>query len=109
MLAGRAVALSLTNPELHAYECPLAVAPGGAPEVVPNWQDTHAMHTNTCVSHLGKWIRTDLGARGSKWFVALLATSALSASFEDLMRFLESGATAPQVSARMQPLYKPYA
>ena len=42
------------------YERALAVTPGGTPEVVPNWQDTHAMHTNTCVSHLGKWIRTDL-------------------------------------------------
>ena len=49
--------------ELHAYERPLAVTPGGTPEVVPNWQDTHVMHTTTCASHLGKWIRTDLGAR----------------------------------------------
>ena len=49
--------------EMHAYERPLAVTPGGTLEVVPNWQDTHAMHTNTCVSQLGKWIRTDLGVR----------------------------------------------
>ena len=49
--------------EMHAYERPLAVTPGGIPEVVPKWQDTHAMRADTCVSQLGKWIRTDLGAR----------------------------------------------
>ena len=49
--------------EMHAYERSLAVTPGGTPEVVPTWQDTHAMHTDTCVFPLGNWIRTDLGLR----------------------------------------------
>ena len=31
--------------DLHVYERPLAVTPFGTPEVVPDWQDTHAMHT----------------------------------------------------------------
>ena len=50
--------------ELHAYERPLAVSPFGTPELVPDWQDTHAMQAS--VSHdtrLGKWVRTDLGVR----------------------------------------------
>ena len=49
--------------DLHAYERPLAVAPFGTPEVVPDWQDTHAMHALTHHSSFGKWIRTDLGVR----------------------------------------------
>ena len=78
--------------EMHAYERPLAVTPGGTLEIVPNWQDTRAMHAITCASQLGKWIRTEvcvpfrawvrIASRGNKWFVALLATSALSASLK---------------------------
>ena len=30
---------------------------------MPDWQDTHAMHTLLDASSLGKWIRTDLGVR----------------------------------------------
>ena len=49
--------------DLHVYERPLAVTPFGTPEVVPDWQDTHAMHTLIGNPSLGKWIRTDLGVR----------------------------------------------
>ena len=48
---------------LQVYERPLAVTPFGTPEDVPDWQETHAMHTLTKQSHFGKWIRTDLGVR----------------------------------------------
>ena len=43
--------------DLHSYERPLAVSLFGTPELVPDWQDTHAMML------LGRWIRTDLGVR----------------------------------------------
>ena len=33
--------------DLHVYERPLAVRPFGAPEHVPDWQDTHAMSALT--------------------------------------------------------------
>ena len=49
--------------ELQVYERPLAVTPFGAPEVVPDWQDTHAMHAFLGDRCLGHWIRTDLGVR----------------------------------------------
>ena len=49
--------------DLHVYERPLAVTPFGTPEAVPDWQDTHAMHTLIGNPSLGKWIRTDLGVR----------------------------------------------
>ena len=49
--------------DLHASERPLAVTPFGIPEVVPDWQDTHAMHAHTHHSSFGKWIRADLGVR----------------------------------------------
>ena len=46
--------------ELQVYEGPLAITPFGVPEVVPDWQDTHAMHAflgDRCQC-LGQWIRT---------------------------------------------------
>ena len=46
---------------LHSYERPLAVTPSGYPDVVPDWQDTHAMQIHANHSHLGKCFRTDLG------------------------------------------------
>ena len=49
--------------DLHVYERPLAVTPFGTPEVVPDWQDTHAMRAFIGDPCLGKWIRTDLGVR----------------------------------------------
>ena len=49
--------------ELKAYERPLAVTPFGTPEVVPNWQETHAMQAFLGDRCLGQWIRTDLGVR----------------------------------------------
>ena len=49
--------------DLHVYERPLAVTPFGTPEVVPDWQDTHAMHTLLGHPRLGKWVCTDLGVR----------------------------------------------
>ena len=49
--------------DLQVYERPLAVTPFGTPEVVPDWQDTHAMHAFLGDPCLGKWIRTDLGVR----------------------------------------------
>ena len=49
--------------ELDAYERPLAVTPFGAPEHVPDWQESHAMGACVPPSHLGRWIRTDLGIR----------------------------------------------
>ena len=49
--------------DLQVYERPLAVTPFGTPEVVPDWQDTHAMHAFFGDHCLGKWIRTDLGVR----------------------------------------------
>ena len=50
--------------ELHACERPLAVSHFGTPEMVPEWQDTHAMKASVLQrSQLGRWIRTDLGVR----------------------------------------------
>ena len=49
--------------DLQVYERPLAVTPFSAPEDVPNWQDTHVMHSLLHPPCLGKWIRTDLGVR----------------------------------------------
>ena len=49
--------------ELQTYERPLAVTPFGAPELVPDWQDSHAMSAYVPPSCLGHWIRTDLGVR----------------------------------------------
>ena len=49
--------------ELDACERPLAVTPFGAPEHVPDWQESHAMSAYVPPSHLGRWIRTDLGVR----------------------------------------------
>ena len=49
--------------ELQVYERPLAVTPFGAPEVVPDWQATHAMHAFLGYRCFGQWIRTDLGVR----------------------------------------------
>ena len=49
--------------ELQTYERPLAVTPFSAPEHVPDWQDSHAMSAYVPPSHLGHWIRTDLGVR----------------------------------------------
>ena len=49
--------------ELQEYERPLAVTPFGALELVPDWQDSHAMSAYVPPSHLGQWIRTDLGVR----------------------------------------------
>ena len=49
--------------DLQVYERPLAVTPFSAPEVVPDWQDTHAMHASLGDRCLGRWIRTDLGVR----------------------------------------------
>ena len=50
--------------ELHSYEPPLAVSPFGTPELVPDWQDTHAMKAPVLQrSQLGRRIRTDLGVR----------------------------------------------
>ena len=49
--------------ELQSYERSLAVTPSGAPDPVPDWQDTHASHLCAPNARLGKWIRTDLGAR----------------------------------------------
>ena len=49
--------------DLQVYERPLAVTPFGAPEVVPDWQDTHAMHAFLGDRCLGQWVRTDLGVR----------------------------------------------
>ena len=42
-LASQADATNL-DLDLQVYERPLAVTPFGAPEAVPDWQDTHAMH-----------------------------------------------------------------
>ena len=77
--------------DLHAYERPLAVTPFRTPELVPHWQDTHAMQARAHDSRLGKWVRTDLGARTfqglgknsparEQVFVALPATSTPSVS-----------------------------
>ena len=41
----------------------MAVTPFGTPEVVPDWQDTHAMRAFIGDPCLGKWVRTDLGVR----------------------------------------------
>ena len=49
--------------DLQVYERPLAVTPFGVPEVVPDWQDTHAMHAFMGDRCLGQWIQTDLGVR----------------------------------------------
>ena len=49
--------------DLQVYERPLAVTPFGAPEVVPDWKDTHAMHVFLGDRCLGQWVRTDLGVR----------------------------------------------
>ena len=49
--------------ELQAYERPLAVTPFGTPEIVPDWQDSHAMRAYVPPSSLGQWVRTDLGVR----------------------------------------------
>ena len=50
--------------DLHSYERPLAVSPFGTPEMVPDWQDTHAMMLSLPKSpQPGRWIRTDLGVR----------------------------------------------
>ena len=47
--------------DLQVYERPLAVTPFGTPEIVPDWQDSHAMSALVPSSRLGQWIRTDLG------------------------------------------------
>ena len=50
--------------DLHSYERPLAVSPFGTIEHVPDWDDTHVMTLDARPqSRIGKWIRTDLGAR----------------------------------------------
>ena len=49
--------------ELQAYERPLAMTPFGTPELVPDWQDTHAMSAHVPPPYYGQWIRTDLGVR----------------------------------------------
>ena len=49
--------------ELQTYERPLAATPFGAPELVPDWQDSHAMSAYVPPSCLGHWVRTDLGVR----------------------------------------------
>ena len=49
--------------ELQAYERPLAVTPFGTPELVPDWQDSHAMRAYVPALSLGQWVRTDLGVR----------------------------------------------
>ena len=40
--------------ELQAYERPLAVTPFGTPELVPDWQDSHAMSAYVPPSSLGQ-------------------------------------------------------
>ena len=47
----------------HVHERPLAVTPFGAPELVPDWQDSHAMRAYVPPSSLGQWVRTDMGVR----------------------------------------------
>ena len=43
--------------------------PFGTPELVPDWQDTHAMQASASQdTRLGKWIRTDLGVRTFQGF-----------------------------------------
>ena len=42
---------------------PLAVTPFDTPELVPDWQDSHAMRAYVPPSSLGQWVRTDLGVR----------------------------------------------
>ena len=49
--------------DLQAYERPLAVTPFGTPEIVPDWQVSHAMSAYIPPPCLGHWIRTDLGVR----------------------------------------------
>ena len=50
--------------DVHSHERPLAASPFGAPEMVPDWQDAHAMMLSLSKSpQLGRWIRTDLGVR----------------------------------------------
>ena len=50
--------------EMRSYERPLDVSPFGAPEPVPDWQETHAMNAFALKStRLGRWTRTDLGVR----------------------------------------------
>ena len=49
--------------ELQAYERPLAATPFGSPDLVPDWQDSHAMRAYVPPSSLGQWVRTDLGVR----------------------------------------------
>ena len=39
------------------------MTPFGAAELVPDWQDSHAMSAYVPPSYLGQWIRTDLGVR----------------------------------------------
>ena len=78
-LALHADAMDLLELDLHSYERPLAVSPFGTPEVVPDWQDAHAMMLSLSKSpRLGRWIRTGLATRAwarivlpeNRWFVA---------------------------------------
>ena len=49
--------------DLQAYERPLAMTPFGVAELVPDWQESHAMSAYVPPSYLGQWVRTDLGVR----------------------------------------------
>ena len=47
---------------LHSYERPLAVSPFATPEVVPDWQDTHAMSLSLRrYPRLGRWHLSRIG------------------------------------------------
>ena len=69
--------------DLQVYERPLAVTPFGLPEDVPNWQDTHVMHSLLNHAHLGKWIRTDLSSSTEAWWThsALYGSYTFKSSF----------------------------
>ena len=72
--------------DLQVYERPLAVTPFGTPEVVPDWQDTHAMHASleTIVSVRGSariWacvpfrVSAKIAQQENKWFSVSLEIS----------------------------------
>ena len=77
--------------ELQAYERSLAVTPCGTPELVPDWQETHAMSAYVPPPYLGQWVRTDLGVR------ALQGLGKNAPKREQVMRRLTRDAHTHQV------------
>ena len=88
--------------ELQVYERPLAVTPFGAPEVVPDWQETHAMHAFLGDRCLGQWVRTDLGVRALQGLgrngptrEQVVRSITKDLHTRPVVRFSSSGAVAP--------------